>query len=89
MKAVHKYPLEPKPLNEIEMPQGAEILKVDNQMGFPQVWALVNPKAPTEIRKIRCLATGEEYDETKKLSFLDTIQLSGGRLVFHFFEESK
>ena len=67
----------------IDMPAGAEVLCVQTQDDSPQLWALVDPKAPRIPRKFRIFGTG---DPSVSGTYVGTYQLLGGKLVFHVFE---
>lgn len=88
MKKVFKYDIAITDYQTIEMPQGAELLKVDNQNGRIELWALVDPNAETEKRKFRLAGTGHKItdEEASKLRYVGTCILAGGGLVFHLFE---
>ena len=82
---VYKYILQMADTQEIELPEGAEILSVQLQHGGLTLWALVNPDIDKVIRTIEILTTGNEaYDHSRK--FINTVQLAEGSLVYHFFE---
>lgn len=97
MKRIFKYPLPMEVDNgvarwkdrfEIELPRGAEILTVQEQNNAPMLWALVDPEAIKEKRKMLLLNTGAEMPpDVNYHRFLGTYQLNGGRLVFHLFED--
>jgi hypothetical protein len=85
-RAVWKWVLEPA-LNEISMPRGARILTVQLQGDKPVVWALVDPNAPCEVRKLRAVATGIEWS-CDAFHYIGTFQFNHAvPLVFHVFEE--
>ena len=90
MKSIFKYPLEPDGINELSLPIGAKMLKVDIQYDIPRLWALVDSDldVPKEQRLIRIIGTGHMIDdlEVHDLKYIDTFQLMGGRWVFHAFE---
>lgn len=56
---IYKYAISPDAV--LAMPQGARILSVAAQRGQPHIWALVDPQAPTETRRFRTVATGEQF----------------------------
>lgn len=85
MKTVYKYPLDLSGINQVDMPQGAEILSVQVQGRTPQMYALGDPARPIETRQFRIVGTGHPI-ERDDLHFIDTIQVAGGALVFHVFE---
>ena len=70
------------------MPKDAEILTVQTQNGKPCLWALVDPKAETEIRVIEIFGTGHPVlsDMGTSRKYISTFQMQEGRLVFHVFE---
>lgn len=75
----------------IEMPRGAEILTVQIQGGSAQIWALVSTETvPAEIRKFRWFGTGHPMPDEQRnteLKYVGTVQMRGGHLIFHLFEE--
>lgn len=86
MKAVYKYPLEITDEQVVNMPLNAKILCVQIQRSVPCLWVEVNTEETEfEERKIYIHGTGHEYEEEG--SYIGTIQLYDGRLVFHVFEE--
>ena len=87
-KTIWKYELETTDELRIEMPIGAEILTVQNQMGVPCLWALVNPEAKTEMRLFRIYGTGHIVNKSiiVRKNYIGSYQLQGGCLIFHVFE---
>uniref|UniRef100_A0A6M3Y387 DUF7352 domain-containing protein n=1 Tax=viral metagenome TaxID=1070528 RepID=A0A6M3Y387_9ZZZZ len=87
MHKIFKYPIPADDYLEIGLPEGAQILKVDCQFDKPYLWALVDPLAPTKVRKFRLVGTGHPISEPlENLMFHGTFQLHGGSLIFHIFE---
>lgn len=91
-RAIWKFPIQVMDRFEIAMPYEAEILCCQMQIDVfhsgpnkPYIWALVNPDAPTEVRKFRLAGTGHPILEPA-LTFVGTFQMAGGTLVFHLFE---
>jgi hypothetical protein len=84
MKTIHKYPLEVADEQDVTMPVGAVILTVQVQNNQPCLWALVEPDNPTQIRTILMHGTGNPGECFWR--YIATIQLHGGKLVFHVFE---
>ena len=66
------------------LPRGAEILSVQMQGNSLQMWALVDPKAPTEYRAFKIFGTGWDIPNEPRLHYLETVQ--SGELVWHIFE---
>lgn len=70
---------------KVEMPSGAQVLRVDIQGDEIQLWALVDPESPTHTRTFEVYGTGHEIKEGK-LNFISTFFVRGGTYVFHAFE---
>ena len=86
MKTIWKFTL--KPNCTLEMPIGAEILTVQEQYGHPQMWALVDRYADTELREFNIYGTGQDLPDSPG-AHVGTFQLNGGAFVFHVFEVLK
>ena len=86
---IWKFPFDITDNQEIEMPNGARIIKIDVQNNQPCLWAIVDPtkQYDTEPRVIRVYGTGHHVFVLDKLDYLDSFQLLGGQLVFHVFEQ--
>lgn len=82
---IYKYTLSMEHQQDVEMPEGAQLLSVQVQNSAVQLWALVDPTAPTVTRKIVLCATGEPI-HVDLGQFISTFQLLGGSVVFHAFE---
>ena len=93
MKMIYKYPLGMdiyhNAVYEIEMPKAAKILSVQEQGGFPVIWAVVNPKKEKRKYVFQVFGTGFEmtdYDK-KHYHYVKTVQQpSHYNLVWHIFE---
>lgn len=93
MKMIYKYPLgmeiHHNAVYEIEMPKAAKILSVQEQGGFPMIWAIVNPKKEKRKYTFHVFGTGFEmpdYDK-KHYEYIGTVQQKGmTTLVWHVFE---
>lgn len=87
MKVVYKYQLE-LGVNDILLPQEAEILKVDIQHGYTVMWALVDDLMGSTPRRIMIVGTGSgiQTDETFTMKFINTFTNDNKTLVFHAFE---
>jgi hypothetical protein len=73
----------------IEMPKGAQILKVALQYGKPVMWALIDKDAKeTEIRHFFLLGTGHLINNivSNSVNYIDTFLMEQDRLVLHLFE---
>lgn len=82
---VWKYTLRFSGHNTVDMPRGAKILRVDVQHNVVTFWALVDPKEPSETRRLRVVATGEEITE-RNFEYVGTFFGERSSLVFHVFE---
>lgn len=85
MRAIHKFPLKVTDYQKIQLNKEAELLSVQVQKNIPCLWALVEPNNPTTEITIRIIGTGHPIEEDEKLSFINTIQLLDGTLIFHVF----
>lgn len=90
-QSIFKYKLEVTDRQEVLMPLGSKILKVDMQFGDICVWALVSPRQLTLVpRKFIMLGTGQpirkfDYD-MDRCKHLNTVQQHSGTFVWHVFE---
>ncbi|MCC8153095.1 MAG: hypothetical protein LIP01_02085 [Tannerellaceae bacterium] len=90
MKKIFKYPIEVTDCQVLTLPAEAEILTVQVQDGTPCLWAMVDTQATeAEEIKIRIIGTGHNIPDADDLSYINTFQMSGGRLVFHVFKVEK
>ncbi|MCB0515180.1 MAG: hypothetical protein KDD49_03845 [Bacteroidetes bacterium] len=85
-KKIFKYQLQTTRIQQVEMPQDAEILCIQTQNETPCLWALVKPNTITIKRTFEIFATGRSIRENANRSYVGTYQLNGGELVFHCFE---
>jgi hypothetical protein len=87
---IWKFPLKVTDVQDIRMPQGANILCVQAQFDSPCIWALCDENAPTKNRTIYIYGTGHEVLEKHvhdcSETYIGTFQLFGGTAVFHVFE---
>ena len=82
---IYKYALPRTHRSTISMPEGAEILHVDNQFDEPFIWAMVDPNRPPVDRKFLFIGTGAEFYETN-VKHISTFLVRGDSYVFHIFE---
>jgi len=73
--------------NEVDMPAGAEVLTVQIQHDKICLWAKVDPTARTEKRVFVVYGTGHPIEDDSNLSYIGTVQMAGGTLVWHVFEK--
>lgn len=86
MKAIYKYPVGISDEIQISIPQNAEILCVQMQYDTPCIWALVDKTAINGFRYFRWYGTGHPVKDNPG-KYIGTVQMNGGSLVFHLFEE--
>ncbi len=90
MLEIFKYILKLRDEQEVELPAGASILCCQAQGNEPYLWAIVDPEAPTELRRIFIVGTGHELPfEPHATRYIGTVQQHGGVLVLHVFEPIK
>lgn len=75
---------------QFELPKDAQPLCVQLQHGEAQIWYLVDPRKPTELRRVLCVGTGEDFGHAAPYGllalrglYIGTIQERG---VWHFFD---
>jgi hypothetical protein len=83
---IFKYEIPIEDDCELMLPKNAKILSFQIQNDKPVIWAIVDVHRELETRKFMLRGTGHTVDETKIKSYLGTIQLLQGSLVFHLFE---
>lgn len=89
MKRIYKYQLQIEGIQQISMPVGAQILKIDTQANVPVIWALVAAGPVEETRVIETFGTGHEIPDDPKRTYLGSYQVSvwGNLFVGHVFEQ--
>jgi hypothetical protein len=73
----------------ILMPKDARILSVHVQREDICIWALVSPAAEKVQRAIAIRGTSHNCTELDGASFIGTVLLAGGNLVFHVFDRGE
>jgi hypothetical protein len=84
MRTIHKYELFPETV--LDIPRGATVLSVQVQREKPYLWAEVDTSNELTKRKFIGVGTGHTIPSEARLSFIGTVQLEGGALVFHIYE---
>ena len=89
-KKVFKYRLT-TPKTTVEMPAGAEILRIDLQQGVPTIWALVDPDETASVeRRFDIVGTGWDVpeDSVYRATYFDREgdDLFPNGFVWHVFE---
>lgn len=78
MNKIFKYSLPVKEKFSINLPKGAQIIRVEDVDGLFYLWAIVNTDEnyPTETRYIECYKTGQSIDTPlEDLKFLGTCKI--------------
>lgn len=70
----------------VTMPEGAQILSVHVEGGYPYIWALVDPTAQREERHFKLIATRQPFDPDG-LTYVGTFHDTG--VTLHLFEVSQ
>jgi hypothetical protein len=86
-RTIWKYDL-PSVLSDdpmVMMPDGADVLCVQVQDGFPRVWALVDPDAARVAHRFRVYGTGHSLPNEPG-RYIGTWQAAGGMFVWHLFD---
>ncbi len=92
MKSIHKYELGIKEKQEIDLPVGALIIRVDDIEGKFYLWAIVNidEDLETEPRLIEFYKTGQPIEDHNGLTYLGFCKLFiMQELGLYVFERSK
>lgn len=84
---IFKWTLSVTDKQSLRMHEGAKLLTLQTQGDAPQLWALVDEKAPLVTRIFSTYGTGHTMPEGDPGQYVGTYQLQGGSLVFHVFEE--
>lgn len=82
---IWKYPLDLTDTQNVMMPKSAKILTAQVQGDSLCLWALVNPDAPKQRRKIEILGTVNPAPDVNR-RYISTVQMIGGSVVWHIFE---
>lgn len=82
---VYKYQLSAKVETRVELPKGAQVLKIDIQGNAVCLWAMVDPDAEKEARTFEVFGTWHSMPVANRL-FINTFFAQSGTFVFHAFE---
>lgn len=87
MKVIYKYTVELAECQIVEMKRNAKILSAQIQQGQIRLWALCDPDAPKQERKVFVFGTGNRFEDLPPdVYYVDTVQT--GLLVWHVFAEN-
>ena len=88
MSEIWKFRLDPNN-SPVDVPEGAKVLSAGVQ-GDDDIfiWAEVETTKPTEVRHFEVYGTGHTIADPVNTTrtFIDTVQMYGGSLIFHVFE---
>ena len=86
-KTIWKYPIEIQDVQEIEIPSPAIPLAFQIQDREPILWCLIDRDMGLVKKKFRLAGTGHLIKNSlEELKYIGTVQIWGGRLVYHLFE---
>lgn len=86
MKKIFKYSLVGENVQDLALPRGARIIAAQTQYGGVCLWAIVEPDAPTEYRRVVVIQTGHPLpDNIADFTHVGTVQVGTGPLVVHVF----
>lgn len=76
MKKIFKYQLQINEKQDLELPIGAEILRVDDVDGMFWLWAVVDPdQEEVEVRHLEFYKTGQPIESWDGLAYLGFCRL--------------
>ena len=83
---IFKYQMPVLEKFEMNLPAGAEIVRVADMNGMFWMWALVDTDAPTEVRQFMAFKTGAEIPRNIKLNYIGFcsvfVQMELGLYIF-------
>lgn len=83
---IWKFVLKSIEMQELTMPEGAEILSVANQSGNLCLWAMVDPERPNCSRYVEIIGTGNPIQANDR-KFIGTAVIAP--FVRHVFERTQ
>ena len=81
---IWKTVLDPTDVQDIEVPEDAELLTARDQLEQLCVWFKCDPSKPSTKRRIAIVGTGHPAPEGAR--YVGTGFLHGGQIVLHVFE---
>ena len=87
MKTIYKYALKRTGTQVVQLPLGARILCVQNQIDNPCLWALIN-KGYNDTEAVQITMAGTGHDIDSPGDYVGTFQLLDEALVFHVFAKA-
>lgn len=86
---IWKQALKPEPVQQVELPIGAEILCAREQFNDICIWYRCDPTEKMEPRTIAICGTGHKAPHEKESRYLGTASLHGGNYIYHVFERTR
>jgi len=89
MNAIYKYELSGEKVQWVSLPVNSTVLSVVEQYQKIVMYAIVDAEQENTLEiEFLVLGTGQNFDNTlDDYTFLNTVNLSGGSLMFHVFVE--
>lgn len=85
-KRVFKYKIEPIDYQILKLPVGSNFLSVESQKDDIVLYAMVDDSQPNMMNiHIKVVGTGHDISDMRGFSFLGTVKLFDGTLMFHVF----
>jgi hypothetical protein len=85
-RVIFKYQMPVLEQFTMDLPQGAEIIRMEDQGGMFWMWAVVNTDAPTEKRYFRAFKTGAKIPDDVELKYVGFcavfVQMELGLYIF-------
>ena len=89
MRTIYKYVLKVTDIQNLTLPSGSRIISVEEQNGEIVLYAVVNTSMKTNTITdkyvIFIIGTGHCADNSIGNTFLGTVKLAAGQLMFHVF----
>ncbi len=85
MKRIWKFELG-RELTTVKVPADAKPLCVREQHGVPCLWILLDDSARRVERCFLIVGTGQPIEQEVDLTYVGTVLLADGHLVYHVFE---
>lgn len=83
---IWKYQFEIDDVVTLHIPATHVVLSIQNQDGFPTLWAMVDPQSEKVMETLYVYGTGHPIKPANK-NHIGTIQIDG--LVWHIFTKTK
>jgi hypothetical protein len=84
---IYKYDFQITDFLELSLPEGAEILHVQEQNQTARLWALVDTTAKLVTRKFSVVGTGAKIPfDLRRAKYIATFSWLGGAFIWHLFE---